>query len=273
MTDLRTYPPGVPCWVDTEQPDVEAASQFYGALFGWTFDDAVPAEAPGTYLIAGLDGRPVAAIGPSSNGAAEWNNYVAVADADATAARVTSQGGSVDIEPADAGPGGRLAGCVDPGGARFRLWQPRARPGVQAANEAGAWNFSDLHTSDRAAAKQFYAAVFGWEFSDLGDSTFVRMPGYGDHLATTFDPEVRERQAAVGTPAGFEDAVAWLAQAADGQADHWGVTFAVADCEQSTALAVSLGATALTTERTAWTVASLIRDPQGAELVLSQFLG
>ncbi len=26
----RTYPPGVPCWVDTEQSDVEAATAFYG---------------------------------------------------------------------------------------------------------------------------------------------------------------------------------------------------------------------------------------------------
>jgi hypothetical protein len=28
----RTYPQGVPCWVDTEQADVEAATEFYGRL-------------------------------------------------------------------------------------------------------------------------------------------------------------------------------------------------------------------------------------------------
>lgn len=32
----RTYPPGVPRWVDTAQPDVEAAKEFYGGLFRWT---------------------------------------------------------------------------------------------------------------------------------------------------------------------------------------------------------------------------------------------
>lgn len=42
----RTYPPGVPCWIDTEQPNVEAATQFYGGLFGWTFEDAMPPGAP-----------------------------------------------------------------------------------------------------------------------------------------------------------------------------------------------------------------------------------
>ena len=32
------YPPGVPCWVDTEQPDPETAAGFYGGLFGWESD-------------------------------------------------------------------------------------------------------------------------------------------------------------------------------------------------------------------------------------------
>ena len=56
MTD-RTYPPGVPCWVDTEQPDVQAATAFYGGIFGWTYEDAMPPGAPGRYVIAKLDGE------------------------------------------------------------------------------------------------------------------------------------------------------------------------------------------------------------------------
>jgi len=58
----RTYPPGVPCWVDTEQPDVEAATAFYGGIFGWTYDEAMPPGAPGRYVIAKLDGQDVGAI-------------------------------------------------------------------------------------------------------------------------------------------------------------------------------------------------------------------
>jgi predicted enzyme related to lactoylglutathione lyase len=124
MSNERTYPEGVPCWVDTEQPDVDGARHFYATLFGWTFSDAVPADAPGTYLIASLDGAVVAAIGPPQGDApVEWNTYIAVDDADAAAASVPAAGGSVTLEPVDAGPGGRLAACVDPRGARFRLWQ------------------------------------------------------------------------------------------------------------------------------------------------------
>jgi hypothetical protein len=79
MSNERTYPEGVPCRVDTEQPDVDGARHFYATLFGWTFSDAVPADAPGTYLIASLDGAVVAAIGPPQGDApVEWNTYIAV---------------------------------------------------------------------------------------------------------------------------------------------------------------------------------------------------
>jgi predicted enzyme related to lactoylglutathione lyase len=109
MTDERSYPAGVMCWIDTEQPDVDAARHFYAALFGWTFNDAVPADAPGMYLIAALDGAVVAAIGPPQGDApVMWNTYIAVDDADAAAAAVRSAGGSVTLEPVDAGPAARL---------------------------------------------------------------------------------------------------------------------------------------------------------------------
>jgi len=268
MTDERTYPTGVPCWVDTEQPDVEAARDFYAGLFGWTFADAIPADAPGTYLIASLDGKDVAAIGPAEADArAEWNTYIAVEDTDATASAVRAAGGSVDVEPVDAGPGGRWAGCADPRGARFRLWQPRRRPGAQLVNAPGSWNFSDLHTGDAAAASAFYGPLFGWEFADIGFATMIRRPGYGDHLESTVDPDIRRRQATA--PPGFADAVGWVAPT--GASDHWHVTFAVADRDDTAATAERLGAVVLSSEDTEWTKAAVIRDPQGAELTLSQF--
>lgn len=82
----RTYPEGVPCWIDTEQPDVEAAAEFYAGLFGWTFEDAVPAGAPGRYLIAKFDGQDVAGMA-DTRGAATWNTYVSVEDADTAVRR------------------------------------------------------------------------------------------------------------------------------------------------------------------------------------------
>lgn len=196
MTAQRTYPHGVPCWIDTEQPDQAEASRFYGALFGWSFEEAMPPGAPGSYLIAKLDGVDVAAIGAASGPAATWNTYISVDDADSMVGRVTDAGGRVVSPPQDAGPGGRAATFTDPNDVEFRVWQARLRRGAQVVNAPNSWNFSDLHTAEIEAARAFYGQVFGWQADDLdfGDgqpAVMWRRPGYGDHLAATIDPDMR----------------------------------------------------------------------------------
>src|SRR6185312_10156562 len=128
----------------------------------------------------------------------------------------------------------RLAGCVDPQGARFRLWQPRWRLGAQLTNAPGSWNFSDLHTGDAEAAARFYKPLFGWEFDDLGFATLIRRPGYGYHLAATVDSGIRERQESISAPPGFADAIAWLAPLTSGQ-DPWHFAFFVSSRHVSAA--------------------------------------
>ncbi len=95
----RTYPAGVPCWIDTEPQDPGAAQAFYGGLFGWTFHDAMPAEAPGYYLIAQLDGADVGAIGMPSAEPNAWHTYVKVDDAQVAADAVREAGGTVPTPP------------------------------------------------------------------------------------------------------------------------------------------------------------------------------
>ena len=273
MAGPRTYPHGVTCWIDTEQPDPAEAARFYAGLFGWTLTDAVPPDAPGTYLVATLGGQDVAAIGPatSSTGGATWHTYVDVDDADATAGAVTRLGGTVDAGPEDAGPGGRAATCTDPLGAEFRLWQARRRLGAQLANAPGAWNFSDLHTPDRDAAMAFYGPLFGWLAVDMeqGAGTMIQVPGYGDHLAATVDPGIHERQAAA--PPGFADVIGSVVVVPAGEPARWHVTFTVADRDESAATAERLGATVLTSSDDLWTRNALVRDPQGAQFTIAQF--
>ncbi|WP_127127835.1 VOC family protein [Georgenia sp. SYP-B2076] len=267
----RTYPPGVTCWVDTEQPDVEAACRFYGGLFGWTFENAAAPGAPVRYVIARLGGRDVGAVAGPRDGTATWNTYVAVDDADDWARRLVALGATVRSAPADAGEGGRGAVLADPEGVELRLWQPRRRLGAQAVNEPGAWNFSDLHTGDPEAATAFYAEAFGWSIEDVGFGRMIRRPGYGDHLEATSDPDIRARQSAVSTPPGFEDAIGWLAPIAPGETPHWHVSFAVADRDRTAADAERLGGHVLDAAETEWTRTALLRDPQGAEFTASQF--
>ena len=62
MPERDGYMPGVPCWIDTSQPDPEGAVDFYSGLFGWEFEDAMPPGSAGKYLIARLRGGDVAAV-------------------------------------------------------------------------------------------------------------------------------------------------------------------------------------------------------------------
>ena len=267
----RTYPQGVPCWVDVEQPDLAVATDFYGGLFGWTFTDAMPPGAGGHYLIATYEGRDVAAIAPGGGG--PWTTYIAVDSADEAVAAVTAAGGDVVETPEDAGPGGRTATVRDPQGATFRLWQARNRPGAQLVNVPGAWNFSDLHTTDPAAALAFYAAVFGWQAAGFAgheeSGGMVKVPGYGDHLAATSDPGIHERQ--TNAPAGFADVIGAIVPAAAGEPAHWHVTFSVADRDEGTATVERLGGSVLSTTESMWARLAVVRDPAGAQFTISQF--
>ncbi len=284
MKERLEYPPGVPCWLDTEQPDPDAATAFYGELFGWEFERRTPPSAPEQYLIASLRGHTVAGIGsrPDARGSAPvWSTYVCVDSADDTVTSSKGAGGSVLAEPFDVGHAGRAAVVADPTGATVGIWQPNERMGVELVNEPGTWNFSGLHTPDLQGAQDFYGAVFGWELSRFApepDSAgFWRMPGYGDFLEQ-LNPGTLAGMAAMGAPAGFEDAVAWLVPMTTDQGNastepHWDITFAVADADATAALAEHLGATVLAPPTDApWVRTTLLRDPQGAVFNASQFV-
>src|SRR5215216_5514106 len=88
VLERSEYPPGVPCWVDTAQPDPEAAVRFYGGLFGWDFEDRMPSDAPGNYFVGRLHDRDVAAVGSQPEGAPPtpaWSTYISVDSADTAA--------------------------------------------------------------------------------------------------------------------------------------------------------------------------------------------
>ena len=58
-----------------------------------------------------------------------------------------------------------------------------------------------------------------------------------------------------------------------GERPRWSVTFTVADRAAAARLVTEHGGRVLATDDIAWTRTALVRDPQGAELTLSQFLG
>ena len=119
MFERTSYPAGVPCWVETMQPDPEAAAAFYSEVFGWNCENRMPDDAGGQYWIAELHNLDVAAIGgPSApDTPVVWNTYTAVTSVDETTKKVQAAGGTVLTEPVDAMDAGRYATFADPEGA------------------------------------------------------------------------------------------------------------------------------------------------------------
>ena len=187
MPERDGYIPGVPCWVDTSQPDPKAATDFYGGLYGWEFENVLPEDSDGEHFIASLHGGRVAAVGSIPEGAPEMavrNTYIWVESADQTASKARDAGGTVLNEPFDILDAGRMAVFSDPEGAVICVWEAKENKGAQVVNDPGTLNFNNLNTRDPEGAKKFYGAVFGWKTLDVGGGTESwTVDGYGDHLA------------------------------------------------------------------------------------------
>jgi uncharacterized protein len=111
-------------WNELNTRDPEAAKRFYGAVFGWEFEEE---EAPGgmTYNVAALDGARVAGMADVAGRIpdeipAHWMTYFSVEDSEAAVERVAAGGGQVMFGPVDI-PVGRFAMASDPWGAAFAV--------------------------------------------------------------------------------------------------------------------------------------------------------
>ena len=108
-------------------PNPELAVQFYSDVFGW--GAVTHGEGVGAYTEFQLAGRSIAGmmLKPAEMPAEVppyWGVYFAVADTDATAARVTELGGTIMMPPRDM-EAGRFAIAVDPTGAMFSVIKAR----------------------------------------------------------------------------------------------------------------------------------------------------
>jgi uncharacterized protein len=267
MSERDAYQHGVPCWVETLQPDPEGATKFYGGLFGWEFTDpaTMPGDPPGQYSVARLRGRDVAGVGSQppeyTPPVPAWITHVSVDSADEAAEKTRSAGGEVVVDPFDALPAGRLAVLVDPAGALFCAWEPRIRKGAQRVNEPSAWAMSALNTRDTEGAKKFYGAVLGWETDTfrMGDSemTLWRVPGY-----VGGDPRQPVPRDMVGV---------MVPAAGDDVAPHWSVNFWVDDADGAADKAARLGGKVVAPphDLPGFREATLA-DPQGAVFSVSE---
>lgn len=158
---------GAPCWLSLMARDLRAAQDFYGAVLGWTFREDGFGQA---YSVAELGGVPVAGIGAVAGEFAvpvAWTPYFAVADADATVARIRDRGGTVGVGPVSYRSGGRAALATDREGASFGIWEGRIVSEWRVGDgEAPAW--LELRTGNAFDAAVFYGEVLEWASGRAG---------------------------------------------------------------------------------------------------------
>lgn len=257
MSERTGFQPGVPCWIDTWQPDAHAAVSFYRELFGWEAEDTMPADQPGEHFMCSLRGRDVAAIASRPEAApavTAWGTYVQVEDVDAAVRRALDSGGSVMLDPFDALDGGRIAVLADPSGAAVGVWQQGAHRGAELVNEPGTWTMSALVTPDPEAVEAFYSHVFGWETDAFGPVTLWRLPGY---VGGVPEQPVPRDVVAVMMP-GESDAA-------------WSVDFRVHDVEGTVDTATRLGGRVVQPPAPDGVgVSAVLADPQGAIFSVSR---
>jgi predicted enzyme related to lactoylglutathione lyase len=181
MPTKTEYTPGTPSWVDLATTDPTAARDFYGALFGWTFDEQPTDGGGAPYTLAFLNGQVAAGLmaqTPEMRDAGAppmWSTYVTVADADATTGKVEAAGGSVFSPAFDVMDAGRMSVIADPTGAVLCTWQPKNHPGAAVVNEPGAFSWNELLTPDVDRAAAFYRDLFGWtaRTQSMGPMTYT----------------------------------------------------------------------------------------------------
>jgi hypothetical protein len=252
-TYSQAKPTGTPTWIDLATPDMEGARAFYHAVFGWDYDISGPEF--GGYTTARVGQHAAAGIGGNvgSDGTTfpvVWGLYFASHDIEADVARAAQLGATVLFPAMTVGEFGRMAACVDPGGAVFSFWQAGTHIGAQVTDEPGSTTWYELYAPNAKQARDFYAALLG--------ATAERMPG---DLEYYFLKRGDEMLAGV-----MQIDAAW-----GDLPPHWAIYFMVADTDKAAEIASSHGGAVLgPIEDTPYGRMASLVDPFGANFKIIQ---
>ena len=256
MSAIDHHPPGSFCWIELATTNQNAAKSFYGSLFGWQAND-VPMGPDQVYTMFELDGREAGAgykLPPDQleHGVPpHWTVYIAVANADESAGRVTGLGGTLLAPPFDVAEYGRMSIVHDPTGAAFAIWQPKAHTGIRITGVDGTLCWADLNSPDRDKALAFYTGLFGWQFlpgKDGDPSGYLHIKNGEEFIGGATPPQYLP----------------------PGAPPHWLAYFLTSSCDTSTDKAKSLGASVWVPQADIEGAGrfSVLADPQGAAFAL-----
>jgi predicted enzyme related to lactoylglutathione lyase len=161
--------PGKVIWADLVTPDLKQAEQFYGALFGWTFE---PINGDNNFAIALNAGTPVAGIVQRAMKAGQqrqpaWLTFIAVRDVAAAQRSALANGGKILSPAKDYAQRGRQTVLADPDGAVFAVLASSSGDPPDVLAEPGEWIWSSLLVKNTDHETGFYRALFGYDVFEL----------------------------------------------------------------------------------------------------------
>ena len=168
MPEFTSHAPGTFSWPELGTTDQKGAADFYRAIFGWGVNEQPigPTEMYSMFTLRGLEVAAAYTLRAQEREQGvppHWNAYITVANADETSRQAQELGGKLLAPAFDVMDAGRMAVLQDPQGAIFQVWQPNQHIGAKILREPGTLGWTELMTSDTAAAETFYTRLFGWK--------------------------------------------------------------------------------------------------------------
>ncbi|MDH5227794.1 MAG: hypothetical protein OEW50_10360 [Gammaproteobacteria bacterium] len=163
------HTPGRFVWGDLVTADVAAAADFYGKVFGWTFETYGGDDDRDTYTLALADGLPIGGMVYDQRAmkgktpSARWIGLISVADVKAAATAVKAGGGQVVAPAMMLGERGETAVFKDPEGVLFGVVNSKNGDPPDYAGDVNEWYWIDLWSADVERAARFYRAAIGYE--------------------------------------------------------------------------------------------------------------
>ncbi len=182
VTDTPTdeHHPGKFVWNDLLTDNVDAAKDFYGQLFGWTF------EQSGEYTVIKSNGINIGGMvqvkGDSEHASvARWLCELSVTDVDKAVAMLSEKGGLIHEGPLEYLNRGRGAFVSDPQGAQLFLLYATGGDPDDEEPAIGSWLWHELWSNKVSDSLAFYQELVGYDFT--GEMT--------DYLILTKDGQWR----------------------------------------------------------------------------------
>lgn len=208
-------------WEELITSDVAGAREFYGALFGWKFEEGEMPDG-GPYVMFGPSEQKIGGLMSREGVPLHWATYVGVDSADDAAAKAIELGATVLAEPFEVPGVGRMAVIQDPTGPVIQVWESIGGEGnpPEAVHGTVAWR--EVRTPNIDKALSFYTEWLGWisEASDMGEFVY--------HVFHKGELPVAGAMGLFGDMANIPP--------------HWAVTFNVDDVAATVAKAKELGA-------------------------------